>query len=184
MKVQMQVLSELNFFELLLAEFNKRLLEGENLRVPRRGNNFNYTLFGMVIGHSILHGGPGFYYFQPWVFEFLHGNVDQEHLLQYISKAEIPINASSNDIVALINNVDSANSQEELDQIIDNNIQIINCSKWDPLVRIETTNKSELITELIYEELVLKRHNQIKYICEGLTVTGFMSYIQLVQQKN
>ena len=47
----------------------------------------------------MLHGGPGFYRFQPWVYDCIVGNNEQDHLIKYLSKEDIPLHAGSSDLV-------------------------------------------------------------------------------------
>ena len=53
---------KIEFFGQLLKEFDKRIMVGEsNSRVSRSGESVAFVLFGILIGHSFLHGGPGYY---------------------------------------------------------------------------------------------------------------------------
>ena len=48
----------------------------------------------------------------------------------------------------------------------------------DPTVQITIENKDLLISQLIFDELFLKRRSQLKSICEGLKLSGLLSYIR------
>lgn len=87
-----------------------------------------------------------------------------------ITKHDIPKHAGAIDLIELINKLDNAQSQEELDNIVDKFIQIINCSRWETTVTITLSNKNLLIYELVYDEVVRKRRSQVKSITEGLQI--------------
>ena len=132
----------------------------------------------MVVSHSILNGGPGCYFLQPWFYEAVAGEDDQEKLLGQMTVEDIPLNSSSSNLVDFIKNMDLIKTQEKIDKIVDENIQILNSSTWDPTVQITTENKDLLISKLIFDELFLKRRSQLKSICEGLELSGLLSYIR------
>ena len=77
----------------------------------------------------------------------------------------------------LLKNVDLIKTQEKIDEIVDENIQILNSSTWDPTVKITIENKDLLISKLIFDELFLKRISQLKSICEEFELFGLLSYI-------
>ena len=159
-------------------EFRKRSLEGNcPLLVPRRADSINFVVLGLVIGHSLLNGGPGFYVFQDWVFELISGRTDSEQIMAMINKEMIPKHAGSASLLNLIDALDSAENQKDLDVHIDKYIEIINCSKWDPAKVITLENKGVLIGELLYDELVRKRQSQIQSIREGMQAVGLLPYI-------
>ena len=122
-----------------------RLFEAENFKfIPRRGDSINYTIFGMAVSHSILNGGPGCYFLQPWFYEAIAGEDDQEKLLEQMTVEDIPLNSSSSNLVDFLKNIDLIKTQEEIDKIVDENIQILNSSTWDPTVQITIENKNFL----------------------------------------
>ena len=169
---------KVEFFQLLFKEFNQRIMVGEeNLRVPQRGDSINFKIFGTFLGHSLLQGGPGYYFFQKWVYQYITGCHDNDSLLNFISKSDIPLHAGSSDILNLLDALDAASSQEQLNKIVDENLQIINCSQWDPTCAITIKTKPFLIQELLLDELVRKRSHQIGGIVEGLKISGFYNYI-------
>ena len=56
---------KIEFFEQLLKEFDTRMMLGEsNSRVPRRNESVAFALYGILIGHSLLHSGSGYYMFK------------------------------------------------------------------------------------------------------------------------
>ena len=156
-----------------------RLFEEENFKlIPRRGDSIKYTIFGMVVSHSIRNGGPGCYFLQPWFYEAIAGEDDQEKLLEQMTVEDIPLNSSSSNLVDFFENMDLIKVQEEIDEIVDENIQILNSSTWDPTVQITIENKDLLISKLIFDELFLKRRSQLKSICEELELSDLLSYIR------
>ena len=133
----------------------------------------------MALGHSWRNGGPGVYGFQPWVYELIRGlDETDEQIMTLITKHDIPKHAGAIDLIELINKLDNAQSQGELDNIVDKFIQIINCSRREPTVTITLSNKNLLIYELVYDEVVRKRRSQVKSITEGLQVSGFLKFIK------
>ena len=65
----------------MLKEFDAPMMVGEsNSRVPRRDESVAFVLFEILIGHSLLHGGPGYYMFQDWVYEVINGKDDKDYL--------------------------------------------------------------------------------------------------------
>ena len=162
----------------MFKEFNNRLFEGDNGRFPRKGDSFNYKIFGIVLGHSLLHGGPGFYHFHPWVFQVFIGVEDSDELLLLINKEDIPRNAGSDELIEFIVKLDVSDTQEEVDAVIDKHLQILNCSRWDPSTSVTLKNKNLLVSELVLDEVVRKRMNQVKSIREGLQMSGFLHYME------
>ena len=96
------------FFECLLREMNEKLFEGEpTRRVPKRDSNIdkNFQSVGMMIGHSVMQGGPSFPCLCPAVYSFLLFG-DKELALQELpSVNDIPQNAATAGIIDLIREV-------------------------------------------------------------------------------
>ena len=132
-----------------------------NSRVPRRGKSVAFALFGILIGHSLLHVGPGYYMFQDWVYEVINSKDDQDYFLPFLVKSSIPLHAGSSGVIEFLNKLDEIKSQDELDDLLDKNIQLVNCSQWDPT------------TEILYDELAQKRIAQIRMIRKCLQISGF-----------
>ena len=67
------------FFEDALREMNNQLFEGEDeRRVPKKdvGLELLFEVAGMLLGHSILQGGPAFPCLSASIFDYLsHGDV-------------------------------------------------------------------------------------------------------------
>ena len=123
-------------------------------------------------------GGPGCYFLQPWFYEAIAGEDDQEKLLEQVTVEYISLNSSSSNLGDVLKNMDLIKTQEEIDEIVDENVQILNSSTCDPTVQITIENKDLLISKLFFDELFLKRRNQLKSICEGLELSGLLSYIR------
>jgi len=171
---------KVEFFELMLEELNKRLMEGgEKCRMPRRGDNFNCYILGIVIAHSIINDGPGFYVFHPWVYEHLvNGAESLFDCMPVIKKEDVPLNAATNDLITFLGEIDSSETEDELSGTLDKHIQIVNSSLWDPLKEIRLNNKYFLSAQLIHEEVVTKRIQNVKSIRDGLKFLGLLEYIQ------
>eukprot|EP00794_Sanderia_malayensis_P012499 gene12499-13785_t len=171
------------FFGALLKEASLRLLEGmENNLVPKRsgGNVTNFVILGMLIGHSLLHRGPCLPVMAPWVYDMISGKMAFDDVATKITKAMIPLNAASSTALEVIDLLDKCTDNASIDVILDtpNYMQIINSSQWDPTEVVNMESKGRVITEIIYDELVLKRKEQITAIREGLTHVGFLKHIE------
>ena len=96
------------FFECLLTEMNEKLFEGEPThRVPRRDSNIdkNFQSAGMMIGHSIMQGGPSFPCFCPAIYNFMLFGNKELALEELPSVNDIPKNAATAGIIDLIHEV-------------------------------------------------------------------------------
>ena len=172
-----------DFFGALLKEASFRLLEGkeENL-VPKRsgGNVTNFVILGMLVGHSLLNGGPCLAVMAPWVYDMICGKMKFDDIATKITKEMIPINAASSSTIQMIELLDKCNDNASVNTILDTSmyLQIINSSQWDPTEVINMESKDRVITEIVYDELVLKRKEQISAIREGLAHVGFLKHIK------
>ena len=81
---------------------------------------------------------------KPWFYEAIAGEDDREKLLEQMTVEDIPLNSSSSNLVDFLKNIDLIKTQEEIDKIVDENIQILNSSTWDPTVKITIENKNFL----------------------------------------
>jgi len=137
----------------------------------------------MVIAHSMLHKGPGFYGFQNWVYESIAGKSDPEqHLMTLINKSLLPQNASSSNLLDFIESLDEVNIKEDLDSLVDKYIKVINCSRWDPTKEITLKNRDVLLAQLPYEELVYKRQAQLQAIRDGLNNVGYFHLLWITKR--
>ena len=94
---------------------------------------------------------------QPWFYEAIAGEDDREKLLEHMTVEDIPLNSSSSNLVDFLKNMDLIKTQEQIYENIDENIQILNSSTWDPTVKTTIENKDLLISKLIFDELFLNR---------------------------
>ena len=95
--------------------------------------------------------------FQDWVYEVINGNDHHDYFLPFLTKSGIPQHAGSSGVIVFLNKLDESKTQDELDDIVDKNIQLMNCSQWDPTKSITTSNKAYLGTDILYNKLVRKR---------------------------
>jgi hypothetical protein len=59
---------------LCFDEVIKRLFEGDEALIPRRGigcKSIQFEVVGQLIVHSVLEGGPGFPFFANWVVDYI-----------------------------------------------------------------------------------------------------------------
>ena len=86
------------FFQSILKHMDEAMFEGDEFRrVPKKDCNLerNFVCAGMMIGHSILQGGPGYACLCPAVYSFLLFG-DKELALQQLPKlSDIPKNAAT-----------------------------------------------------------------------------------------
>ena len=93
------------FFEDGLRLVNTKLFEGEDLRrVPKKDLSLEvlFEVAGMLITHSIIQDGPAFPCLCPYVFDFL---IYQDMEQCFPSIDDLPLNASTNDVLQLIKEV-------------------------------------------------------------------------------
>ena len=171
------------FFGALLKEASLRLLEGmENNLVPKRsgGNVTNFVVLGMLIRHSLLNRGPCLPVMAPWVYDMISGKMPFDDVATKITKVMIPLNAASNTAIEVIDLLDKCTDNTSIGVILDTPkyLQIINSSQWDPTEVVNMESKGRVITEIVYDELVLKRKEQITAIREGLAHVGFLKHIE------
>ena len=89
----------------------------------------------------------------------------------------VHLHAGSSGVIEFLNELDEIKTQDELDDLVDKNMQLINCSQWDPTKPITISNLTYLGTEILYDELVQKRIAQIRMIREGLQISGFWPFM-------
>lgn len=98
------------FFSCLLQEMDKRLFEGKSVRrIPRKswGSN-HHVIAGMIIGHSLLQGGPAYPMLAPAVYQYLC-TASEDEVVQSMSMLpcsdDIPKDASTlaiHDVIAKV----------------------------------------------------------------------------------
>ena len=80
----------------------------------------------------------------------------------------------------LILQLDNANSQDDINDIIDDPryMAIVNSSGWPNTKSITTVSKSEFLQQLILNEVILKRQHAIKALCRGLDCLNITKLLQ------
>lgn len=179
----------LEFFQTAFDEAKKILLEevGETM-IPKKtsASLLAFKVLGTFLGHSILQDGHGMHCFPEWVFEFLSSGEFQSAAEMIFSEKQIPLNAATALLHTLIEEIRKADSQEQLDDLLDEstsngqvNAQIVNGSSWDITRQIKVEDRDELISELLVDELLRKRIAQLTAIRQGLEISGILRYIIL-----
>ena len=93
------------FFESLLKELNNRLFEGEDSsRLPKYDSNVRglFETAGMMIGHSVVQGGPSFSCICPAAYSYMLYGDRELSLAELPTIADIPRNAATHDTITLI----------------------------------------------------------------------------------
>lgn len=96
------------FFQGLMKEMNDKLFEGAlTRRVPKRDSNIenNFQSAGMMIGHSVMQGGPSFPCLCPALFSVLLFGDKDKALEELPSVNDIPRNAATFGLISLIEEV-------------------------------------------------------------------------------
>ncbi|XP_028408827.1 uncharacterized protein LOC114531418 [Dendronephthya gigantea] len=171
------------FFSLCLDEVVKRLFEGDLALIPRRGigsKGIQFEVAGALIAHSVLQGGPGFPFLAEWVVDYLLGE-DPSNLIvskEYISQSEMTFR-----LLELIKELDKAETPEALHYILeihakhDSFWEVINATESSTEV-ITVENKGCLLHELIFNELIRQRKDQLNAQRDGLQVLGFLNLLK------
>lgn len=172
-----------------MREAAKALLEevGDTM-IPKKttASLMAFKALGTLVGHSILQGGPGMHCFPEWVYEFLStGDFCAAAELLY-SEKQLPLNAATALLHSFINDIRNADTREQLDDLLDEstsngqvNSQIVNGSSWDITRVIGVEDRSDLISELIIDELLRKRLTQLTALRQGLNISGVLHCITL-----
>ncbi len=196
------------YFEDSLKEVNERLFEGnECRRIPKKDISLElvFQVAGMIFAHSVLQGGPAMPCLSPVVFEFLiHGDTTKCLPL----KDDIPLNMSTHELITAIEEVgmilkytliniqsivvifvsvcllhiqlDKTNSNEEIDAVLENPsiMAIVNRSRWGITEMIRKSNKSALLQQLIWEEVVARREDNMMAFRRGISILGMIELFQ------
>ena len=102
---------KITFFELMMRSVNTELFEGKDeKRIPKKdwGLEGAMEIAGMMVGHSIMCGGPGFNCLHPAYYSMLHtGSTNPESLpSEFIPSVEdIPEALAYSDLLELIEQV-------------------------------------------------------------------------------
>ena len=172
------------FFSLCLDEAIKRLFEGDLALIPRRGigsKGIQFEVVGAMIAHSVSQGGPGFPFLAEWVVHYLLGE-DPSNLIiskEYISQSEV-----TSTPLELIEKLDKVQTPEALNYVLEVHVkhnsfwEVINASEWSSTEVITIENKGYLVHELIFNELVRRRKDQLDSLSRGLQMLGFLSLLK------
>ena len=76
--------------------------------------------------------------------------------------------------------LDEANTNEEIDAVLENSsvMAIINRSRWSITEAITKSNKSALLQQLIWEEVVLRREENLRAFRRGMSALGIVDLLQ------
>lgn len=98
---------KLDFFELMLQEINYQLFTGlPTRRIPKKDWALEgmFEIAGVIIAHSIIHGGPSFPCLCPAVFDYIiYGEIDRA--LSGLSVKDIPLNAATSPLLQFLEKV-------------------------------------------------------------------------------
>ena len=174
------------FFQLVLGEVTKRLFEGDQMNlllVKDSRKLFLFRMAGMLMVHVILQDGPLYAIptLAPSVAESILGG-SLEDVSKFLSKHHIPINTSTESLHDFIERLNLAKTPEDLKMLLfeDSNKdvywQLVNSCHWSITTTINMGNKDLLVQELIYNEFVASRRQEISELQAGLETLGFLNY--------
>eukprot|EP00794_Sanderia_malayensis_P014536 gene14536-16039_t len=169
------------FFYSLFKEVDWRMFEGtKDHRVPRKGcdNIALFKLVGAMLSHSIMQNGPKLLQFPAWLFDVLITG-DPSIATELVSIADIPIASANENLIALIQKVDSAENNEQINTTLDNDvyIEIINQSQWPTGRLINMKTKHRFVQQLIMNDVVFQRMPQILALRDGLQSLGVLEML-------
>ena len=74
--------------------------------------------------------------------------------------------------------LEGATREEDLHIILNKpeNMETINSTQWNVVEAVSIKNKDTLVQEIIYDELVRKRTEELNVIRDGLTLLGLLSW--------
>ncbi len=135
------------FFRIALEQSKKRLFQGGLERVvPVKDATklMLFRLFGMLLGHSIQQGGPCFPCLCPAVFQYIVGRTEEVQVES--RKDDIPVTASTEPLLKLIDDLDNSATKESLEEVLDNDTAwaIISASHWPDTTVVSLSNKGML----------------------------------------
>lgn len=171
---------KLEFFTNVFDVVTTRLLEGDDEigYLPKRlgmASRKNFEVLALVIYHAFVQGGVFFGRFQNWVFNYLIDPDDLDLLKCSVNVEHIPKNAGTAPLLEFIDDLKGAESDEDIFNLCGKPeySERINASQWDICDPVNTENKNLLIQELIYDEVVRKRHEQLNALISGFRFCGF-----------
>eukprot|EP00794_Sanderia_malayensis_P014417 gene14417-15924_t len=174
------------YFHLVMGEVSKHLFEGDSSNLIPVKDSTKFILFrlaGMMMVHLIIQEGPldSLPALAPTIIECILGR-DADEVSLSLSKHQIPLNAATEHTHNFIERLDTAKTEEAIRQVLfeDDNQevywQIINNCHWPKAQVVDLSNKSMLVQEIIYNETVASRRDEIKELSEGLEILGFLDY--------
>ncbi|XP_049329693.1 uncharacterized protein LOC125795235 isoform X1 [Astyanax mexicanus] len=166
-----QTISKLQFgFELNIEGPGKTLffLGEEDHQVPSTSkillDSGLYVVAGRMIGHSILHGGPGLSSLSPSVFSSLIGQ-DEEH----VCLQDCP----DMDLREIIQELDG---DDDLSQSQTSKMNDL-CLSWD-LPFVNTENRRWLAEKVLVHAVLGRRREQLRQLRRGLKDSGLMPLLK------
>ena len=178
---------KVEYFNMAWEQATSRLFEGNvSSLVPIKDTTkiFLFRLMGMMVVHTVLQSGPvkRFPKLSPAVVSCMLGN-EVEEIYRLLIKHDIPLNAATENIHNLIEELDTAKSDQAIKELLGENSksgaywEIVNACHWPISEAIGIHNKSELIQEIIYNEVIRSRKDVIQEIKHGLDVIGFFGFM-------
>ena len=170
------------FFTLLLTEIVKRIFEGQDNNMFLLKDISKCTLFkvaGMIIVHSLLEGCPdGLPIMAEHALFYQICRKEESVVLSSLFRELIPLNASTEILLELINKLDECASNDDVTKLLYGNDYkcdvywaVINSIHWPSTVNI-THDKCAL-----HHELVMSRKNETDVLIYGLKSCGFYQYM-------
>lgn len=95
------------FFETVISNISQQLFEGSDRKIPKNewGLLKEFEMAGLIVAHSVLHGGPGVPFISPVLYSFIVTG-DRENLLGELPTIDdIPQNSATADLLQLITKV-------------------------------------------------------------------------------
>ena len=177
---------KVEFFNMAWEQVTKRLFEGNvHSIVPIKDitKTFLFRLTGIMTVHTVMQNGPIMQIprISQSIIASMIGEKDDE-VNRHLSKHDIPLNSSTENLHYLIEELDSAKNDECITKIFDSERkeaywQIVNASHWPTNDVIRLANKNAFIQELIYNEIIRLRSESIKEIRQGLEMLGFLPFM-------
>lgn len=176
------------YFNLLLEEVKNRLFEGENnslLPVKDITKAVLFKVAGMIIVHSLIAGvDTGFPVLAKPYFLHMCGR-DTDSLIESLNKSHIPANATTENLIELIESLDQCKTKDDIDKLLykDNQKQdvfwsLINSAHWPADKNINKENVPLLVQQLILNDVILSRRNSSDMLFEGLSSCNFLNTIR------
>ena len=98
-----------DFFEKVITELNQKLFEGNEFsRLPKKDQGMEqlFEIGGMMVAHSVIHGGPSLACINPTIHHYLlTDNIDESIMTCPLQVDDIPLNAGTFVLITLIKEV-------------------------------------------------------------------------------